>query len=423
MRKANVRKLILKNSKLNLINNLIVMLQETKFIIYQNENNKINSKENKKLINKINNIFISKSNCSKFNYHPLINYSIDNYEDYTLFFNPIFVELSYYKNDKLLKIERTFFHPNSQSFAVNFKNLTFVFYIYYNKVKIYLNLKEYLIIFASSDLKKIRENFIDLDSKNNINDNSISSLKINPFKDLKEKILCFSCIKKEEIIEVKFGYFPIYLDGFFETKLPISLQFYDNKDIFLEKNRLILFEIKNNCTVEEMRKIIDDKIKIFKILEISANIIYYFGIIIESKNINGNLNKSLIYYEKQNYKIYIIQINNNFLGQDITEIKQTKNNNYPTTINSKRKKTYDINQSMHLDNKTNNLLEQSLTNSHIINDSTISMNTTPSLLQKQMNKIQKNEEKKILPKKDLQRQLSYYSIFDDDFLYYQMIIN
>ena len=40
-----------------------------------------------------------------------------------------------------------------------------------------------------------------------------------------------------------------------------------------------------------------------------------------------------------------------------------------------------------------------------------------------MNKIQKNEEKKILPKKDLQRQLSYYSIFDDDFLYYQMIIN
>ena len=88
MRKANVRKLILKNSKLNLINNLIVMLQETKFIIYQNENNKINSKENKKLINKINNIFISKSNCSKFNYHPLINYSIDNYEDYTLFFNP-----------------------------------------------------------------------------------------------------------------------------------------------------------------------------------------------------------------------------------------------------------------------------------------------------------------------------------------------
>ena len=161
MRRSNVKKIILKNPKLNLINNLNDMLQETKFIITKNDNNNHNTKENKTIINKINNIFISKSNCSKFNYHPLINYSIDNSEDYTCYFNLIFVEILHYKKNKIKEIERTFFHPNSQSFAVNFQNLTFIFYMYYNKVKIYLNFKEYLIIFASSDLNKIRENFID----------------------------------------------------------------------------------------------------------------------------------------------------------------------------------------------------------------------------------------------------------------------
>ena len=118
MRRSNVKKIILKNPKLNLINNLNDMLQETKFIITKNDNNNHNTKENKTIINKINNIFISKSNCSKFNYHPLINYSIDNYEDYTLFFNPIFVELSYYKNDKLLiKFNFGFFNINFLTFA------------------------------------------------------------------------------------------------------------------------------------------------------------------------------------------------------------------------------------------------------------------------------------------------------------------
>ena len=424
MRKSNVRKLIIKNPKLNLINNLNAMLQDTKFIINQNENNNHNSKENKKLVNEINNIFISKSNCSKFNFHPLINYSIDHTEDYSLYFNSFFVEISQYKKDKIIKIERTFFHPNAQSFAVNFQNLTFVFYMYYNKVKIYLNLKEYLIIFASSDLKKIRENFIDLDSKKNNNqDNSINSLKINPFDNLKEKILCFSCIKNEEIIEVKFGYYPIYLDGFYEINLPISLPFYNNKEILLEKNSLILFEINNNCSVEGMKKIINDKIQIFKILEISAKTIYYFGIIIERENINENINKNLTYYQNKNFKIYILEINNDFLGQKIPEITETKNNDYPKRVNSKkRKSTFDINQSMNLDSKTNNLLDQSMTNSHIINDSTMSINTTPTQLQKEINKIENNKEKKI-SKKTLQRQISYFSIFDDDYLYYQMTIN
>ena len=425
MRRSNVKKIILKNPKLNLINNLNDMLQETKFIITKNDNNNHNTKENKTIINKINNIFISKSNCSKFNYHPLINYSIDNSEDYTCYFNLIFVEISHYKKNKIKEIERTFFHPNSQSFAVNFQNLTFIFYMYYNKVKIYLNFKEYLIIFASSDLNKIRENFIDLDSKKYNNQNgSVNTLKINPFNNLKEKILCFSCIKKEEIIEVKFGYYPIYLDGFYETKLPISLPFYHNKEISLDNNSIILLEIKNNCTVEEMKKIIDDKIQIFKILEISIKTIYYFGIIIERENINENFNKNLTYYENKNYKIYILEINNDFLGQEIIEINKIKNDNYPKRINSKREKIYDINKSMRLENKNNNLLDQTMSNTHIINDSTNSINTTPTQLQNEMNKIQNNNEKKnILTKKTLQRQLSYFSIFDDDYLYYQMIIN
>ena len=408
-----------------LYNDIKTGLLNTKFEEKLNEpKEEKNVKEIQKVITRIKNIFVSKTNCSKFNYHPLINYTIGKYGDYSLYLKTIFVEISYYKKDKIIKIERTFFHPNAQSFAVNFQNLTFVFYMYYNKVKIYLNLKEYLIIFASSDLKKIRENFIDLDSKKNNNqDNSINSLKINPFDNLKEKILCFSCIKNEEIIEVKFGYYPIYLDGFYEINLPISLPFYNNKEILLEKNSLILFEINNNCSVEGMKKIINDKIQIFKILEISAKTIYYFGIIIERENINENINKNLTYYQNKNFKIYILEINNDFLGQKIPEITETKNNDYPKRVNSKkRKSTFDINQSMNLDSKTNNLLDQSMTNSHIINDSTMSINTTPTQLQKEINKIENNKEKKI-SKKTLQRQISYFSIFDDDYLYYQMTIN
>ena len=173
-----------------------------------------------------------------------------------------------------------------------------------------------------------------------------------------------------------------------------------------------------------MKKIIDDKIQIFKILEISIKTIYYFGIIIERKNINENFNKNLTYYENKNYKIYILEINNDFLGQEIIEINKIKNDNYPKRINSKREKIYDINKSMRLENKNNNLLDQTMSNTHIINDSTNSINTTPTQLQNEMNKIQNNNEKKnILTKKTLQRQLSYFSIFDDDYLYYQMIIN
>lgn len=75
---------------------------------------------------------------------PLINHSIGKYRD-SLYFNSIFVEISYYKKGKLERIEKTFFHPNSQLFAVNFQKLIFIFNIYYNKAKIYLNLKNYLI--------------------------------------------------------------------------------------------------------------------------------------------------------------------------------------------------------------------------------------------------------------------------------------
>jgi hypothetical protein len=70
---------------------------------------------------------------------PLINYSIGKYRD-SLYFNSLFVEIYYYKKGKLERIEKTFFHP-----SVNFQKLNFILNIYYNKVKIYLNLKDYLI--------------------------------------------------------------------------------------------------------------------------------------------------------------------------------------------------------------------------------------------------------------------------------------
>ena len=149
MRNVKVVKVYLNSSKIKSVNELSDRLKNTK-IIYNNFDNieNKNSPKLKNLINRINNIFLSKTNCPKFSYHPLINYSIGKYGLYSLYFNAIFTEISYFKNDKLETIEKTFFNPNSQSFAINFQNLTFIFNMFNNKIKIFSNLKDYYITFG-----------------------------------------------------------------------------------------------------------------------------------------------------------------------------------------------------------------------------------------------------------------------------------
>ena len=429
MKKKVLNKPQLKTINLTFLNDLILGLQDTKFISNQNDHNNDNknSLENKKFINRINNIFLSKSNCPKFNYHPLINYSIGKYGDYTLYFNTIFVEISYYKRGKLERIEKTFFHPNSRSFAVNFQKLTFIFYIYYNKVKIYLNFKDYLIIYGISDLKKIRKNCIDLNSKiEQFSDYEYSDyFKLNPFNNSKDKLLGFSCKKNEDIIEVKYGYKPIYLDGFYECQNQICLPFKEKNDIILQKNSLILFEIINDSSVEQMKKVIMEKIKILHILEISKNNIYYFGIL-SKKNVESNNNQKETLnniIKDKNFKVYIFECDNYFLGQKISELNEINDNHYIKTKLEKRKQTFDYNnKTINFEDKKINIFEQSFSTSQIVCDSNLSFNTTPTQLQNQINKFQKKEEKKINLNKTLERQNYYFSLFDDDFLYYQMII-
>ena len=295
MRNVKVVKVYLNSSKIKSVNELSDRLKNTK-IIYNNFDNieNKNSPRLKNLINRINNIFLSKTNCPKFSYHPLINYSIGKYGLYSLYFNAIFTEISYFKNDKLETIEKTFFNPNSQSFAINFQNLTFIFNMFNNKIKIFSNLKDYYITFGISDIKKIRKNQIDLNSKINNLTINYNNLKLNPFNDLKEKILCFSCKKNDEIIEIKYGFTQIYLDGFYETKSLMNLPLYENKEIIIKNNSLIILEINNNCNAKQMKEIIDNKIKIFKTLEISKSNVYIFGIISKEKK-KEDEKKNIIY--------------------------------------------------------------------------------------------------------------------------------
>ena len=126
------------------------------------------------------------------------------------------------------------------------------------------------------------------------------------------------------------------------------------------------------------------------------------------------------YYEEQNYKIFIYECNNNFLGYEIHELNENDKVN-ENSIQKKldnRKLTFDYNknESVILNNK-----ENILTNSNLINDSNISSNTTLINSKNEHNK-NKSIEVKIIKKK-YQRKTSNYSLFDDDLLYCQMIIN
>ena len=116
-----------------------------------------NKEENKKIISRIKQIFISKTNSSKFSYHPLISYSIGQYSEYILYLKKtIFVEIKIYKNGILKKLGKTYFNSYLNSFCVNYDNLSFIFYIYYNQVQIFKDFKEKYFI-RTIRIKKIKK--------------------------------------------------------------------------------------------------------------------------------------------------------------------------------------------------------------------------------------------------------------------------
>ena len=122
--------------------------------------------EHKTLISRIKDIFISKTDCSQFSYHPSISYSVGKLGEYILYLKTIFVEITTFDKVNVIKNEKTYFNPFSNSFSVNYQDFTFIFYIYYNQVQIFSNFKEKYYIYAQPDLKKIRKNCIELNKYN-----------------------------------------------------------------------------------------------------------------------------------------------------------------------------------------------------------------------------------------------------------------
>ena len=414
-------------------------LANTKFEEKINEENKeININDNNKIIKRLQNIFISKTKCSKFNYHPLINYSIGQYDEYSLYLKTAFVEISYFKRGKINKIEKTYFNPNSISFGINFQNLTFFFFMYSNKVQIILNLKETFQISAISDLKKIRKNCVDLTNNNyenklnstftensyreKYNENLNDKLK-NPFEELKDKkIICFSCKKKDEFYEVKYGYDKVFLDGFYEAREDIKLSFKNPKYIFIHKGRLIFLEIKFNCDLKKIKNEIFKKIQILKLLGLIHDEVFFLGIIYNNfENEKKMKEEEKYFFEEQNFKVYIFYCDNYFLEQKINIVKRVFSKDSSKQINILNNTQY----------TTNNINE--------INNNGIDKNNTRNMVlqiqkSENLNEIKKYTGKNLKQTFEIKRisqenhnnkpsslySISNFSIFDDDILYYQM---
>ena len=346
-----------------------------------------NKEENKKIISRIKQIFISKTNSSKFSYHPLISYSVGHYSEYILYLKTIFVEIKIYKNGIFQKIEKTYFNPYSNSFCVNYDNLSFIFYIYYNQVQIFKDFKEKYFIYSQPELKKIRKNCIDLNNINlskNQNDsfllnNSIldsgiffnkESIK-NPFDVIKEKKLYFSCKYNDKLLEITFGFEKIFLNGFFEAKENIKLSYNDNLNIDIPIESFIFLEIQINSNIKQIKKDIHKKIQILRLLGFLNNNIFFIGVLyntlnnifyknnkdddIDTQN-TSNEEKEKMNYEDNNFKIFIYNCDTYFLGQKISFVRRifsrdfthekddllkSKNNGKRFSVKSNRKTSID----------------------------------------------------------------------------------
>jgi len=433
-------------------NNLKNSIPNTKFEEKIEERKIENNKEEiNKIFIRLNNIFISKTNCSKFNYHPIINYSIGKVGEYSLYLKTIFVEISYYKKGKIKKKEITYFNPNSTSFCVNFHNLSFIFYIFNNKVQIYLNLKEYFIMTALPDIKNIKKNCLDLNIMNNKNNeysfrlnnnfqNDNNILK-NPFDDLKEKVLGFSCKKNDDFYEIKYGFNKIDLDGFYEARDDIKLTFNYPKFIFIKKGSFIFLEIKINSDVDIIKDEILKKIQILKLLGLTNDNVFYLGII-HNNNINNNINENNnnnldnendnnsnnnndkeyeeIYFNDNNFNVYIFNCDTHFLGQKINLIQRIGYKKFECSEN-------EILNNTQLNNKNSNIRNFSFDKVNTRN-MVLKIQKTENLIEvqkyngKNLKQTFEIKKRNNIPniKKQPSVSISNFSLFDDDMLYSQM---
>ncbi len=434
------------------------LMINTKFEEYSNDENDDNKEENKKIINRIKQIFISKTNCSKFTYHPLISYSIGKYGEYILYLKTIFVEIVNYKNGKFEKKEKTYFNPSSNSFSINYCNLTFIFYIYYNQVQIFSNFQDNFYIYANSDLKQIRKNCIELMSINKKNRNSndsynlntslfeISSKNINidgiknPFDKLIDKKLGFSCKLNNNLFEIKYGFEKIFIDGFYETKDYIKLPFNENKFIEIPIDSVIFLEIEINSSIKNIKKEINKKIQILRLLGFYDDEIYFIGILYNSNNNinnqnnnqdykinNSNLENEKMYYKDDNFYIYIYNCDKYFLGQKISLIRRIFSDEF---TNEKKEilkeennnKINKIERNVSLDKQNlRNTIFQIKRNENINKMNKIIQETNKKLNEEE--EIKKTENINNMPLSLLKSLSNNFSLFEDDILYYQMNIN
>jgi len=444
-----------KNSYNKEIKNFLMV--NTKFEEYSNDENNENNDEYKKVVNRLQQIFISKTNCSKFSYHPLISYSIGKYGEYILYLKTIFVEIISSKNGKFEKREKTYFNPSSNSFSINYNNLTFIFYIYYNQVQIFSNFQDNFYIYAISDLKQIRNNCIELMSINKNNKNSNDSYNLNtslletntkninidgiknPFNKLIDKKLGFSCKLNNNFLEIKYGFEKIYLDGFYEAKQNIKLPFTEPKFIEIPVDSLIFLEIGINSNIKQIKKEIYKKIQILRLLGFCDDEIYFIGILcnlnnnINNKNYkqdnaenNSDLENEKIYYIEENFYVYIYICEKYFLGQKITLIRRIFSDEFTNEKNDiiKQKnnnKSNLIERNASLDKgKQRNYLFQIKRNENI--DKMNKMRQEINNKLKDEEEMKKTENINNIPFSLLKSLSNNFSLFEDDILYYQMNI-
>ena len=428
--------------------------------------------EHKTLISRIKDIFISKTDCSQFSYHPSISYSVGKLGEYILYLKTIFVEITTFDKVNVIKNEKTYFNPFSNSFSVNYQDFTFIFYIYYNQVQIFSNFKEKYYIYAQPDLKKIRKNCIELNKYNlfankspndsyifnsSILDNNFKSFNTdaikNPFNELREKKIGFSCKISDKLLEIKYGFDKIYLNGFFETKNDIKLSFSNPQEIHIPIDSYIFLEIEINSNIKNIKNEIHKKIQILRLLGFSeTNNSYFIGVLyntnydnIFKKNKEDELFSQIIsneedekmYYEEFNFKIYIYNCDSYFLGHKISLVRRYFSKDF---LNQKYDllKTGDNNKKNFIKSERHVSVEKEKRTSLFSFKKNEQFKETHEIIKelKEVNKKRKEEEKKIKimeeenSKKNIDNTNNKFSIlksisnnfslFDDDMLFSQM---
>ena len=304
---------------------------------------------------------------------------------------------------------------------------------------------------ALPDIKNIKKNCLDLNIMNNKNNeysfrlnnnfqNDNNILK-NPFDDLKEKVLGFSCKKNDDFYEIKYGFNKIDLDGFYEARDDIKLTFNYPKFIFIKKGSFIFLEIKINSDVDIIKDEILKKIQILKLLGLTNDNVFYLGII-HNNNINNNINENNnnnldnendnnsnnnndkeyeeIYFNDNNFNVYIFNCDTHFLGQKINLIQRIGYKKFECSEN-------EILNNTQLNNKNSNIRNFSFDKVNTRN-MVLKIQKTENLIEvqkyngKNLKQTFEIKKRNNIPniKKQPSVSISNFSLFDDDMLYSQM---